>query len=129
MARETRSNDFLLDFLDVKFSKVESYNFGIAQQLPTYRYFISRYLTLLNQYEAEGVKYGAKNRAQIDVLNEICAIWITLNIYPREHRSIKLTFDPFFKEFHIRISETRTERLTKSWKAQTRKLLFLDVLK
>ena len=100
---ELRTSDILFVFLGIQFRRAEAYNFGIAQKLPSYRYFIERYLTLKQDYETETRFHGAQEAAQYEVLREIHGIWCYLKFYPRLLKSLVRNFKIFFKEFHYRI--------------------------
>jgi hypothetical protein len=86
---ETRTNDILLHLCGFTFKKAEPYDFSVAQTLPSYRYLIERYLTLLEIYQGTSKHKGSEDAAQAEVLREFHAIWITLNVYPQRLDNIK----------------------------------------
>ena len=77
---ERRSSDILLELGDVVLKKTPPLDLSVVQQLPSYRYVYSRYLTL------RGREHPYKTSIP-DISNELGKelreIWIFMNVTPK----------------------------------------------
>ena len=63
--------------------------------------------------------------ALIDIILEMTAIYICLNVYPCEERSLRGSFTNLFTEFHTRLRMNES-KMTPKWNEITMNRIYLD---
>ena len=92
-----RSGSLLSELKSVKLYKCDILDLSKAQQLPTYRYLIERYLTLLKEKPSN--LRQKKNVVISELVRELRSIWIFMNISPHPRKVVHEKVTKYLEEF------------------------------